>query len=173
MEASPADGESASSTPGVSGSGAVVEAEGRPAAPPLELDQLRSFWPAVLDAVREENAMVAALLTEAQPAELDAGRLAVDFPSDAEFSKRKAESNADRIEAALRALTGHALKLELRLSGDSRAEPIMLSEEELLARLKAEFDAREVFDDPSPSDDESPATDPDSPATNPSPTDQD
>jgi DNA polymerase III subunit gamma/tau len=153
----------AAGTPGA----AAVAAAAAPAAlagdeshgaPPLELDRLKTFWPAVLDAIREENAMVAALLTEAQPAELDSGRLVVAFPSDAEFSKKKAESNADRVEAALRALTGHAVKLECRLSGESRPESVMLSEEELLARLKAEFDAREVLDEP-----------PDDPA----PTDQD
>jgi DNA polymerase-3 subunit gamma/tau len=116
-------------------------------APPLELDRLRAFWPAVLDAVREENAMVAALLTEAQPTGLESGRLTIDFPSDAEFSKKKAETNASLIEAALRALTGHSMKLDCRLGGDSRSEPVMLTEDELLARLKAEFDAREVLED--------------------------
>jgi DNA polymerase III subunit gamma/tau len=117
-------------------------------APPLELERLKAFWPAVVDAVREENAMVAALLTEAQPTGLGSGRLTIDFPSDAEFSKKKAETNASRIEAALRALTGHSMKLDCRLSGDSRSEPVMLTEGELLARLKEEFDARELLEDP-------------------------
>jgi DNA polymerase-3 subunit gamma/tau len=150
--------------------------ESGPPVPPLELDRLKTFWPAVLDAVREENVMVAALLTEAQPTSLDSGRLTVDFPGDAEFSKKKAESNASRIEAALRALTGHSVKLECRLSGDSRAEPVMLSEEELLTRLKAEFDAREVLDDPPAASaiDPSPSANEPSPsADDPSPNDQD
>ena len=147
--------------------------DGSAGIPPLELDRLKTFWPAVLDAVREENVMVAALLTEAQPAALASGRLVIDFPSDAEFSKKKAESNASRIEAALRALTGHSVTLECRLSGDSRADPVMLSEEELLARLMAEFDAREVFEAPAANVD-APRAGGDRPsAADSTPTDQD
>ena len=158
---------SAAADPAPATAAAPAAVEGGASAPPLELDRLKAFWPAVLDAVREENAMVAALLTEAQPTGLESGRLTIDFPSDAEFSKKKAETNAARIEAALRALTGHSMKLDCRLGGDSRSEPVMLTEDELLARLKAEFDARELLEDP----DGSAASDP--PGSDPTPTDQD
>ena len=46
---------------------AVSAVEDGASAPPLELDGLKALTTAVLDAVREENVMVAALLTEARP----------------------------------------------------------------------------------------------------------
>ena len=48
--------------------GALAQAEPAPASSAApELDLVRSLWPAALDAVRLENAMVAALLQEARP----------------------------------------------------------------------------------------------------------
>ena len=91
--------------------------------------------------------MVSALLAEAHPGEVESGRLVIDFPADAEFSKKKTEANADLIESAVRALTGAPARLECRLNGEP-ARPAILSEEELLARLKEEFDAREVSEEP-------------------------
>jgi hypothetical protein len=92
--------------------------------------------------------MVAALLGEAQPAELEGDCLLLDFPADAEFSKKKAMSNARLIERSIRALTGAAVRLDCRANGERATQPALLSEEELLARLKAEFDAREVLEEP-------------------------
>jgi hypothetical protein len=80
----------------------------------------------------------------------------IDFPSDAEFSKKKTEANAGLVEGAVRALTGSPVRLDCRLNGDP-GRPAILSEEELLARLKEEFDAREVGED-SPSTGDSPST---------------
>ncbi len=101
--------------------------------------------------------MVAALLGEAQPSGLDGHCLVLDFPTDAEFSKKKAMGNARLIEQSIKALTGHAVKLDCRSNGEHAAQPVLLSEEELLARLKAEFDARELFAEPST---DSPSADP-------------
>jgi DNA polymerase-3 subunit gamma/tau len=115
--------------------------------PQLDPERLRTRWPAVVDVVRGENAMVGALLAEARPAEIQSGQLTIDFPADAEFSRRKAEASVRLIEPALRALTGHPLRLAFRLGGDPPDPPRLLSEEELLERLKQEFDAREIVDD--------------------------
>jgi len=119
-----------------------------PPPPPLDPERLKTLWPAVIDAVREENAMVAARLGEAQPSGLDGDCLVLDFPTDAEFSKKKAMGNARLIEQSIKALTGHAVKLDCRSNGERAAEPVLLSKKELLARLKAEFDARELFVEP-------------------------
>ena len=92
--------------------------------------------------------MVGALLGEARPAGLDGDRLTIAFPGDADFSKRKAETHSALLKTALRGLSGHALRLEYNLSGDHPAAPATLSDDELLARLRDEFGAEEVFDDP-------------------------
>jgi DNA polymerase-3 subunit gamma/tau len=137
----------------------VAEAVQVPDAPPavdpvpgpdLDLDRLRVLWPAAVDQVCGENAMVGALLGEARPTRLEAGRLTVSFPPDASFSLKKAEANRALLAGALHGLTGQSLQLVYEL-GDQAAEvPAALSEDELLARLKDEFGAREVFDDDEP-----------------------
>jgi DNA polymerase-3 subunit gamma/tau len=118
-------------------------------APPLDLDALRALWPAAVEAVRDENAMVGALLAEARPSELEGERLTVLFPAGASFSKKKAESNRGLLAAALRALTGHPLQLVYELGdGDGAEASSSLTEEQLLERLKQDFGAIEVFEDP-------------------------
>jgi DNA polymerase III subunit gamma/tau len=117
-------------------------------APGVDLELVRSLWPAALDAVRLENAMVGALLQEARPSSLAGERLVVSFPADSEFSKKKAEANRALLQSALRDLTGRSFALEYELGGDARAaHESVLSEEELLERLKREFGATEVFED--------------------------
>jgi hypothetical protein len=56
------------------------------------------------------------------------------------------------IEGALNGLTGERLRLECRLGDGPDAAKAMLSEEQLLARLKDEFGAEELIDDPIPTD---------------------
>jgi hypothetical protein len=113
---------------------------------------VRSLWPAAVEAVREENAMVGALLAEARPTELDGVRLTVTFAAGAAFSKKKAENNRALLVKALRDLTGQSLEpiYELREGeGGADDEPeasSSMDEEQLLERLKQEFGATEVFD---------------------------
>jgi DNA polymerase III subunit gamma/tau len=117
---------------------------------PVDLGQLQSLWPAAVEAVREENAMVGALLAEARPTELDGSRLTVAFAGSAAFAKKKAESKRDLLASALRDLTGHSLELSYELSdgeGLQADAPSSLTEEQLLERLKEELGATEVFDD--------------------------
>ena len=116
----------------------------------LDIELVRGLWPAALDAVRAENAMVAALLGEARPTAVSANRLTVSFPDGAEFSRKKAEANRDRLHSALRGLTGSSLSITFDLGApehEDTAGGAALSEDELLDRLKAEFKAEEVFDD--------------------------
>jgi DNA polymerase-3 subunit gamma/tau len=116
----------------------------------LDIELVRGLWPAVLDAVRAENAMVAALLGDARPSAIAGAQLTVSFPEGAEFSRKKADANRELLQTALRGLTGRSLGVTFDLSapppGEGEPQPAM-SEEELLERLKAEFQAEEVFDD--------------------------
>jgi DNA polymerase-3 subunit gamma/tau len=116
----------------------------------LDIEFVRGLWPAVLDAVRAENAMVAALLGDARASAIAGSRLTVSFPEGAEFSRKKADANSGLLQTALRGLTGRSLGITFDLSapppGEGEPQPAM-SEDELLDRLKAEFQAEEVFDE--------------------------
>jgi len=129
--------------------GATALATAPEPAQELELESVRTLWPAALDAVRGGNAMVGALLAEARPIALDGGLLKVAFPADCEFSKKKAEANRALLQAALLQVTGSSLALEFELAepGDETVPAPTLSHEELLERLKQEFGATEVFED--------------------------
>ena len=114
----------------------------------VELEQLQAIWPAVAEAVTEENGMLGAALGAARPMAVEAERVTVAFPPDAAFVKKKAEANRDLVQRALRGLTGHSLAIAYELREDALpAGPELLGEEELIERLRAEFAAEEVFDE--------------------------
>ena len=117
----------------------------------LELDNATACWPAVVDLVREENAMLAALLSDARPVAVGEQELTLAFPGGAAFLKRKAEQEDYRRVAgeALKAVTGRRLALRYELRDDEEepeGEPV-LSGEELVQRFMEEFDAEEVLED--------------------------
>jgi DNA polymerase III subunit gamma/tau len=115
----------------------------------LELEQVKALWPAVADAVGEENGMLGAAIGAAQPAAIEGETLTVAFPADAAFVKKKAEANRDLLTAAVRGLTGHSLGLAFELSEEAGAGPqATLDHEQLIERLRAEFGAEEVFEEP-------------------------
>jgi DNA polymerase-3 subunit gamma/tau len=126
-----------------------------PPAGALDLDGLRALWPAVVDAVRAENAMLAAALVEARPLAVADGEATLAFAPGADFLKRKAESEEHRRIAAeaLRALGGVPLRLRYELRepppGDPAAAPAPapLSDAELVDRFVSAFDAEELIDD--------------------------
>ena len=92
--------------------------------------------------------MLGAALSAARPVSLEGARLAVAFPTDASFVKKKAEANRDLVQRALRGLTGQSLTVAYELREDAAAGgPVLLGEEELIERLRAEFAAEEVFDE--------------------------
>ncbi|HTX30263.1 MAG TPA: DNA polymerase III subunit gamma/tau [Solirubrobacteraceae bacterium] len=123
-----------------------------PSAP--DLQTALASWPAVVDLVRTDNAMLAGALDAARPVAVDDRSLTLAFPSGASFLKRKAEQDDYRRAAAeaLKAVTGQrlALRYELRdvMQGE---EPVatVLSGEELVRRFVEEFDAEELLDDES------------------------
>jgi DNA polymerase-3 subunit gamma/tau len=135
------------------GPAAAVAADAAPEAQPapvgaVELEQLQAIWPAVADAVTEENGMLGAALAAARPIAVEGDRLTVAFPADAAFVKKKAEANRDLVARALRGLTGHTLMVAYELREDAHPSgPSLLGEEELIERLRAEFAAEEVFDE--------------------------
>ena len=116
----------------------------------VELEQVVVLWPAVAEAVAEENGMLSAALSAATPTALEADRLTVAFPADAAFVKKKAEQGRDLVANAVRGLTGQPLTLAFELS-DAVAPPAgaaTLDHDQLIERLRAEFGAEEVFDTP-------------------------
>ena len=124
----------------------VEEEEDEPVAA-IDLERIAGMWTAVADAVREQNAMVAALVSQAVPSALEGDRLTVSFPSDAAFLKKKAEANRDLVLGALRTLTGRGLAVAFDLSeGALERAPRTLGEEELLERLRTEFAAEEIHE---------------------------
>ena len=131
---------------------AAVAVEAEPEQAPqglgaLELEQLQAIWPAVADAVTEENGMLGAALAAARPLALDGDRLVVAFPPDAAFIKKKAEANRELVQRALRGLSGQAFNVAYELrEADGGDGPAVLGEKELIERLRAEFAAEEVFE---------------------------
>ncbi|HYZ82282.1 MAG TPA: hypothetical protein VE571_13480, partial [Solirubrobacteraceae bacterium] len=125
----------------------------RAAAGPPELATVAACWPAVIDLVRKDNQMLAALLADARPVALSDQDVTVAFPAGKAFLKRKAEQDDYRraTTEALRSVTGAALVLRYELRDDEALpEPEDaggLSHEELVKRLVEEFDAQEVLDD--------------------------
>jgi DNA polymerase-3 subunit gamma/tau len=128
---------------------AVVEPDAPAAEPALELslEAFAEVWPAVLESLEADSPMLAAMLREAQPAELAEENLTLAWPESAAFSKRQVEEPAKRelIAKAIRAVTGASLRLAHELRADHEvAAAESLTDEELVARFKAEFDAEEL-----------------------------
>jgi DNA polymerase-3 subunit gamma/tau len=135
----------------------VAAPETVPAAPPapageLDLAELRELWPAVVDAIRSENVLAHAAVERAQPVALDDGEVTLAFDSGDSFYTKKAEGDDHRggIVEALRAVSGRVLRIrcelrEVELPG--MPAPIAPTDEELVDRFVAEFDAEELIDD--------------------------
>jgi DNA polymerase-3 subunit gamma/tau len=115
----------------------------------VELEQIVTLWPAVAETVAEENGMLSAALSAATPTALEGDRLTIAFPADAAFVKKKAEQGRDLVATAVRGITGQPLSLHFELSEAiaPAAGPDTLDHEQLIERLRAEFDAEEVFDE--------------------------
>jgi DNA polymerase-3 subunit gamma/tau len=126
----------------------------------LDLEKLKQVWPAVLDQLATAAPALAAFFEDARPVGFDGAESVVEisFPAGATFNKRKAEvpEQRQRVAEAMQTVTGQALKpTYVLLDGQSeesseaeapapRAKDEALDEEELLERLKSEFDAEEV-----------------------------
>ena len=145
----PVSAPATASAPIAAGAAAVAVVPEEEAVPlgDLDLDRLVALWPAVADEVCKEREMIGSILREARPTTLDGGRLVVCFAPGAGFSKKKVENNRQLVQAAIRAITGASLEIRVELSELPSEGPSLLTEEELLERLKQEFGAKEVFED--------------------------
>jgi hypothetical protein len=120
-----------------------------------DLDSLLAVWPAVIDVVRADNALIGALIADARPAAVDGEDLTVAFASSAAFLKKKAEHPDNRaiVSEALRQVTGGRWRLSYELL-EADAEPASgaeaPTEEEWVRRFMEEFDAEELLSDQEP-----------------------
>jgi DNA polymerase-3 subunit gamma/tau len=155
--------EEASATGREGGSPAAAgPAAGAPSSIPLEhLDQVTHIWPSVLDKLAEKAPALAATFEGARPVAFDDEGLTIGFPPDQPFNKRKAESpdRRDALIEAFQAVTGEAVAPRYVLLEEAEAAAAEaaapppdtpapgseeIDEDELLQRLKSEFDAEEV-----------------------------
>jgi DNA polymerase-3 subunit gamma/tau len=114
------------------------------------LAPLLAWWPAVVDLVRTDNALLGACIEEARPVEVTGEDLTVAFSATAPFLKKKAENADNRaaVTAALHDVTGRRWRLSYELQDELAAQdgapPSSDSEEEWLKRFVEEFDAEEL-----------------------------
>src|SRR5204863_5617087 len=87
---------------------AIVVADAEP-----DLDAVRSLWPAVLDAVRADNGLLAACLAEAHPVEVRGSEVVVAFAEHDTFNRKMADGREHRatVDDALRGLAGSSLRV--------------------------------------------------------------
>jgi DNA polymerase III subunit gamma/tau len=118
----------------------------------LSLGEIQRVWPAVLHKLAETAPALAATLEGARPVSYGDGGLEVGFPPDMTFNKKKADrpDQRDTVAAAFAAVTGTGLRpTYVVLDGEAPPDTPapgsdQIDEEELLERLKSEFDAEEV-----------------------------
>jgi DNA polymerase III subunit gamma/tau len=114
------------------------------------LAPLLAWWPAVIDLVRAENALLGACIEEARPVEVTGEDLTVAFSATAPFLKKKAENADNRaaVTAALHDVTGRRWRLSYELQEELAAQagdaPLARSEEEWVKRFVDELDAEEL-----------------------------
>jgi DNA polymerase III subunit gamma/tau len=117
-----------------------------------DLESLRAIWPAVVDVVRADNALIGALIDDARPVSVEGEDLTVAFASSAAFLKKKAEHPDNRaiVSEALRQVTGGRWRLSYELlepDADVASGGEAPTEEEWVRRFMEEFDAEELLSD--------------------------
>ncbi|HET7445832.1 MAG TPA: DNA polymerase III subunit gamma/tau [Solirubrobacterales bacterium] len=124
----------------------------------LDVTAINRAWPAVMQKLAETAPALAATFDGARPVALDEEGLKIGFPADRTFNKKKAESpeRRDAVAAAFEAVVGASLRPNYVTledgadeagadAGDSApVDKTAVDEEEMLERLKSEFDAEEV-----------------------------
>jgi len=124
----------------------------------MDAEQVARVWPAVLERLMETAPALAATFEGARPVALDPDEatVTIGFPGDKTFNKRKAESQERRetIAEALATVLGEKLRpvfvlIDDESEADEEAAPTEegVDHDELVARLKTEFDAEEVVND--------------------------
>ncbi|HEY2478260.1 MAG TPA: DNA polymerase III subunit gamma/tau [Solirubrobacterales bacterium] len=145
-----ATGPAAADPPSLAGSSPAADLE--------SLDQVTRIWPSILDKLAEKAPALAATFDGARPVAFDDDGLAIGFAPDQPFNKRKAES-PDRRQAlieAFEAVTGEGVSPRYVMLEEDEAAAAppppdtpapgseRIDEDELVERLKSEFDAEEV-----------------------------
>jgi DNA polymerase-3 subunit gamma/tau len=149
---SPSASTSAATTPQAASQTALATKPREHQEPAFALETAVSSWQAVVELLRNDNQMLAALLAEARPVAVADRELTLSFPTGAAFLKRKAEQDDHRraTSEALRAVTGHHLVLRYELREPEPDEKdgaaATLSGEELVRRFIEEFDAEEIVE---------------------------
>jgi DNA polymerase-3 subunit gamma/tau len=125
----------------------------------VTIDGLKRAWPVILNAVNRRRPGLHAVLTEGRPEAVEGDTLVVKFPQGMEFQAAQVglPDNAGLLTHILLELTGHELRLEVRVMGapapDTEAEDErarILTRDELLDILKREFDARPIDEEKTP-----------------------
>jgi DNA polymerase III subunit gamma/tau len=148
--------------PPVAGGGGTKSATGPAGQEPssaglgdLSFEEIQQVWPTVLQKLSETAPALAATFDGARPVGLDENGLQVGFPAAMTFNKKKADSpeRRDTLAAAFAAVTGVGLRPTYVLLADDDEGPPPdtpapgsdeVDEDELLERLKNDFDAEEV-----------------------------
>jgi DNA polymerase-3 subunit gamma/tau len=123
------------------------EAKASGAGAEVSLDELVRVWPAVLDNLRQNAPALAATFEGARPVGVEEGGVKIGFPAEFTFNKRKAEAPDKRevVAAAIEAVLGTRLTpIYALLDGEGGGEGKEVDHEEMVERLKSEFDAEEV-----------------------------
>jgi DNA polymerase-3 subunit gamma/tau len=118
----------------------------------LSFEEIQRVWPAVLHKLAETAPALAATLEGARPVSYGDEGLQVGFPAEMTFNKRKADESdrRDTVAAAFAAVTGTGLRpTYVVLDGEAPPDTPApgsegIDEDQILARLKSEFDAEEV-----------------------------
>jgi hypothetical protein len=116
----------------------------------MDLAALKALWPAVLDTLREQNALLHSVITPAVPRALDGHDLVLAYDPGQAFFRRKAETTANRAALAevVRNLAGFQPRLAFELADLGTLEdappPVVVTEAEWVERFKQEFDAQEI-----------------------------
>ncbi len=122
-----------------------------------DIDHFRRAWPLVLEAVKKRQMGLHALLFEGRPESVDGDTLVLKFPAGYKFQADMVGrgENPQVISEALREVTGSHLKVVARVAVQEQPDPEpgeedarILSKDELLLRLKQEFDASVIDDGP-------------------------
>jgi hypothetical protein len=112
----------------------------------------------VIEAVKSENALCAALLADTTPIAVDGTHVTVAFPPTDDFHRRKADDDGYRkcVAMAVRTVTGAKAQIAYVLAEAppaGAAEPgaaVAPTDDEWVRRLVSEFDAEEIIPEPDP-----------------------
>jgi len=156
-EREPTVREKAARQDGEGGLGPTLESPARPGAITPDLDHLQRAWPVVIEALKKRQPGLAALLTEGRPDSLEGDELVIKFPAGFTFQANQVSrgDNPRVVAEALYGVTGRQFRITAAVAAEPGPEPAapkedarILSREELIQKLKQEFDARLMDDEP-------------------------